>query len=637
MFTRKHHRSQRRKPQRRRGAQRSRLSVESLEDRRLMAGDVSAYVSGSTLYINGDSEANHIEVRSLSGGGVQIENTELSDARRPVGYYTRAGLVYFNDYYTLINGAHSDTITAPFNNISVSMGLANDSVKIQDVDIPWDLTVNLGSGADTVDMRDLTVGDDVRVNTQGVGTSGYDLVKIRNSDIGVATTNGDFVVRGTDDLERVYVIGGEVGDDLDVRLTQAGESDRTYVYAGAEVHGNYYGATARIDSDYIYTNGLTVDGNGDFHKANVVNAYNATFENLHVDGTSEADTMVFSGLTVAQHAQARGLDGNDHLRVFGSQSFKLIGDDGDDKLEGGDGNDILEGRDGDDILLGKAGVDELFGGDDNDWLEAGSINEIAEGGNGLDWNAHRWTIDGQSATDVNQTGSSRCVVLAAIAGAVDRGFDLNGRITYLGNYLYNVKLFDVTAGGWVDVVVEFDGALALDDDGNLVDTAPEDTADGVSEYWVLLFQRAYSQHFFGIDPADGEQMAQLSGETFHHRAITAVTGWSVSQVDWWVPGLYLKTDQMLFNELADAIDNDEVITVGGTGHAYYVKSVFSSGGQLKVTLYNPWGNDSVHTPNSINPDATGLKFEADGSNDGMITMMISDMRKNFQRYFRTNH
>ena len=623
----------------RRPKQRPRLSVESLEARRLMAGDVTAYVSDSTLYITGDIEANHIEISPLSGGGVEIQNTEVGDGRQLIGYYTRGGMVYYNHFYTLINGAHSDTITTPFDSISISMGGGDDSLDIHDVNVPWDVTAHLGSGADSAKFTNMVIGDDLRVYTEGVGSSGYDYVKVRNSEIGAVATNGDLVVTGTADEERVYLIGAKVGDDVDLLLNQGGELDRAFVYSNTEVNGSSSGARAKINSNYIYTNGLTVNGDGDFNEVRNAYVYNSTFlDDLWVDGTSESDTMTFSNVSVNDVARARGHAGDDVMRVWGDQGFNLQGGDDDDKLEGGDGNDVLEGGDGDDQLYGNAGIDQLFGGDDNDWLEAGSINEIAEGGNGLDWNAHRWTIDGQSATDVNQTTSSRCVVLAAMAGAVDRGFDLNGRITYLGDFLYNVKLYDATQGGWVDVVVEFDGTIARDDSGNTVDAMPEDFANGVGEYWALLFQRAYSQHFYGVDPTDGEQVKQIPGEAMHHGAITSITGWNVSQVDWWAPGVgYWKTDQTLYNELSQAIDDGEIITVGGTGHAYYVKSVFSSGGQLKVTLYNPWGNDAVHTPSSINPDATGLKFEADGSNDGMITMMISDMRKNFQRYFRTNH
>ena len=115
-------------------------------------------------------------------------------------------MVYFNDYYTLVNGAHSDTITTPFQNISISLGGGDDSVKVLDVDVPWDVTVRLGQGADTAEVTGVAIGDDLHVHTDGVGGSGYDLVKVRNSVIGDHYSHGDLNVYGTTNEERVYII-----------------------------------------------------------------------------------------------------------------------------------------------------------------------------------------------------------------------------------------------------------------------------------------------------------------------------------------------------------------------------------------------------------------------------------------------
>lgn len=605
-----------------------------------MAGDVSAFISGSTLYINGDAEDNQIEISQLSDGSVQIQKAEEFNPFFPTGYWTTSGFVYSNAYYTLVNGQHSDTISGAFSHIRINMNAGDDSVDMDDVTVLWDTSVYLGAGSDTLEIHDSSFGDDLRIWTEtAYGAGSRDVVKINNSEVGDRATHGDLVINGTSSPETVHLNNVTVSDDLNMRLTWNGEQDYAFVYGATEVNGNSSGGYARIDSNYLYVDRLDVDGDGDFRRVNRLYAYNSVFyEDLRVDGTFDGDTMTLSNMTVGDVAEVEGLDGDDTIRIYGNRGFVLKGGDGDDRLEGGNGNDVLYGDAGDDTLLGKAGVDQIFGGDDNDWLEAGSAWELAEGGNGVDWNAHRYVIDGLSATDVNQTSSSRCVVLAAMAGAVDRGVDLAGRITYLGDFQYRVKLFDANNGGWVNVEVTFDGELARRTNGALADTAPEDFDDGVAEFWPLLYQRAYAQHFYGIDPTDGEAMAILDGEAFHHRAMTAVTGWNVSQNDWWLPGVgYLKTDQMLFNELSDAIADGELINVGGTGHAYYVKDVFNSGGQLKARLYNPWGSDAVHTPSSTNPDAGELKFEADGSNDGFITVMISDMRKNFHRYFRTNH
>ena len=166
-------------PKPRRKPQSYRPQMEGLEERTLMAGDVTAYISGSTLHIQGDDANNNIEIFRQSNGSVRIENTEStpttsysSSGGYYSGYYS-GGSRLFNNYYTLIDGAHSETISGSFNYIKIAMKGGNDSVTIRDINVPWDLDVNMGSGGDKLTIKNVNAGDDMWLSTGGGGTSSY--------------------------------------------------------------------------------------------------------------------------------------------------------------------------------------------------------------------------------------------------------------------------------------------------------------------------------------------------------------------------------------------------------------------------------------------------------------------------------
>src|SRR5262249_5503819 len=73
------------------------------------------------------------------------------------------------------------------------------------------------------------------------------------------------------------------------------------------------------------------------------------------------------------------------------------------------------------------------------------------------------------------------VFLSSLSGALLQGINLAGRITYLGNYTYDVQIFNADSKQMIDQAVTFDGTLTSDDPGTLVE----------GEFWTVLFQRAY--------------------------------------------------------------------------------------------------------------------------------------------------
>jgi hypothetical protein len=343
--------------------------------------------------------------------------------------------------------------------------------------------------------------------------------------------------------------------------------------------------------------------------------YVTSVTSISFAGGAGGDTFVnHSGLP----SRAYGGSGDDVL-TGSSAADTFFGDTGDDILTGGGGADALDGGDHNDLLIGSAGDDRLFGGDGDDilsggdgrdWLEAGSAAEFADGGGGADWNAHVWAVGGTTATDVNQGQTGTCVVLSSLAAATQE-HSLAGRFRYLGNFSYGVQMYD-PARGWLAVAVPFDGTMVQDAGLNIVDPTP--AAEG--ESWVILYQRAYLKHFYGMDPLDGDQVASFDGEPNGNQAIRAILGGGAeTSANFNAP---VMRSQLLAGQ---------TLNVGGTGHRYAVIAVFQdAGGHWKVTLYNPWGYDAAHK-------AT-MDFDADGSDDGSMTMTWAEFTEpsHFRNY-----
>ncbi|MGF1582869.1 MAG: calcium-binding protein [Gemmataceae bacterium] len=389
------------------------LQVEGLETRALMAGDVTAYLSGSTLYIEGDAANNHIAVSENSDGSILIENTEESNHLYPIGHYVFGqGMVYSNSYYTVVNNAHSATISGNVRSISINMQGGDDSVEVRDMDLPWDLTVNLGSGVDKLTVKNVTTGDDLRISTGGGGstTFGRDEIHIDDSHIG-SGSNNDLVVSGTSGAEKLTIDDTVVEDDLYVYLTKSAEDDLTYIYPGVEVRGRSSGGLARVDSDYAYVNGLTVSGDGNFFQADRMYMYNSSFsDDLYIDGTNEANYVyVSSSNQVADWFDIDVFDGNDSVRVYSDDAVHITGGDGKDSLRGGDGNDTILGGVGDDTINGDHGDDELFGQDGKDRLDGYYGDDLLNGGAQDDYMIGGYgndTLDGESGQDSLYGGSN---------------------------------------------------------------------------------------------------------------------------------------------------------------------------------------------------------------------------------------
>lgn len=284
----------------------------------------------------------------------------------------------------------------------------------------------------------------------------------------------------------------------------------------------------------------------------------------------------------------------------------IYGDGGHDVIHGGAGNDWLFGGTERDRLFGDSGNDYLWGENGDDFLDAGSAAETnVIGGTADDFNAYQPIVNGASFNDIAQRGAYNCFILAPMGEAAQHGVDLASRITYSGNGIYYVSLFNKNANGTyspTSVLVFFDGTQLWTD--------PKAHFRGQEgESWTIIMNRAIAtllkvdlnSNTTGGSP--GEVLSAITGRAFTKMTWSDASG-ALSQIynDGVLDALYAVGNSRL-----------AVASTNGAGarntalfsdkHAYTVHSVAITGylynpttrayvPQYNVTLYNPHGEDN---------------------------------------------
>ena len=137
------------------------LRVESLENRTVLTGNVTAVVSHGSLVVTGDAADNGITITQVDSDSFQI-----------------AG-----DASTTINGQSLGTpvvLDGIAKNVLVDMKSGNDSVSLDGLSIQRNLVVNGGSGNDEIALTDVFV----RLNTVLRGGAGNDDISANQVDTG---------------------------------------------------------------------------------------------------------------------------------------------------------------------------------------------------------------------------------------------------------------------------------------------------------------------------------------------------------------------------------------------------------------------------------------------------------------------
>lgn len=323
----------------------------------------------------------------------------------------------------------------------------------------------------------------------------------------------------------------------------------------------------------------------------------AKVSGIIVYGNAGNDTLDADG--VAKPVSLYGGSGNDRL-VGGNNADLIRGGADHDLIFGGAGNDELHGDGGNDRIFAGDGYDQLFGEAGTDFLDDGrrGANEFYDTGDGADFIADIWAVDGVRVDDVVQGQTGSCSFLAGLAAGVDAGIDYSQWISYrgynsAGQGIYDVKLWNPGQGRYFQQQVLFDGSTNQYDTGTAVNK-PGRVAE--FESWVLLMQRAY---------------LNAGGNTSPSFALAAATGGSATHVN--------MTDRDAQGTLIRALNANRPVTAaignsvfyGISGHAMTVVAARGTTANMEVLIYNPWGMDAQTAsgkPGAIQGSATDGYF-----------------------------
>lgn len=258
-------------------------------------------------------------------------------------------------------------------------------------------------------------------------------------------------------------------------------------------------------------------------------------------------------------------------------------------------NQVYGGTGSNYIVADSAGHNSLNGNTGTDYLAAGSPTDSLNGGGGFDWyyqpfNASSPFVGGEQVSNVKQGESPSCQTDAALAEAVQQGYNFANNIHYLGSDEYRVTLY----GGKQSEIVDFNGWYNSQD--------PVPTVTG--EFWTILMYRARLESL-GINPTASYSESQWDNFNSNDNGSLYSVGASIYAFTG-QQATYVSLSQVSPGTLQNDLSRGDLVVVSsapGTGatsdgiirdHAYAVLSVYYQGGMWKVQLYNPWGFDGLN-------------------------------------------
>jgi hypothetical protein len=276
------------------------LNVEGLETRDVMSGNVAAFVSSNTLYLNEAygqyGQHNNVKVSQLASGAVRV--TGLINAS---GTQTLINGAYYRDFYVpggslVANfGAGIDRLTVgavSLNNVYADLGLTGvsdvDVIDINGAKLTGAMDLRTGGGADSIYVRSTRVGDgsgyeDLKINSGAgadyvqVGVIGGNFVEVRgnlqlNAAAGAEAENDIVKVNQVLVYHSLYLDTGSGNDTIQMGYTTAGEDIVITAGDGADkgtltevwAYDQFYVAMGTgndtLNTTYLRANYLSLDG-----------------------------------------------------------------------------------------------------------------------------------------------------------------------------------------------------------------------------------------------------------------------------------------------------------------------------------------------------------------------------------------
>jgi Ca2+-binding RTX toxin-like protein len=189
---------------------------------------------------------------------------------------------------------------------------------------------------------------DVDTFTSQLGAGADNVMGTGDADV-IHGGDGNDTIHGSDDHDRIY--GGSGNDSL----TGGNQNDVLYGGAGDDVFvledtfegtDTMYGGLG-TDTIYFSAGNAAVEFSSFSYAASSVEIIDGGAGNDEIWGSSAANNLDFTGVTITNVEMINGADGND--TITGSSAA--------DAIDGGDGNDTLNGAGGADTLTGFTSAD----------------------------------------------------------------------------------------------------------------------------------------------------------------------------------------------------------------------------------------------------------------------------------------
>ena len=305
-------------------------SLERLESRACMAGDVTVTVDGGTVRILGDGVANQIQVDQVTPDLVRVTGLDG----------------------TTVNGQVAAVVPLANRELRIDMKGGDDLLETDDFNgqplIVQRLKIEMGDGEDSVEIDDLQVlGDNaVEIKLARNEASEKDILSIDNAffqgNVSVTTGGGDdFVSIDTVEFRKDLTIqAGSGSDDVSVDDSDVTRDLQIYTSAGDDV-------VEVFDTDVLRDLKIHTEKGHDTVHAGRSFDYLAVSRNVDIEGGDGNDTITVaaptSDIVIGGNLTVRGGSGDDDLAVGGGNGpVTVVGSIG---VSGEAGNEtvLLEG------------------------------------------------------------------------------------------------------------------------------------------------------------------------------------------------------------------------------------------------------------------------------------------------------
>ena len=242
----------------------SRLRVELLEDRQLLAGDVDVFAIGNVLHVRGDGLDNGLAITSTSEGVLEVSGLNQGGA------------------VTTINGLASQPFIR-IKEIIISLGEGNDALVATRMPLSGSMSIQMGQGNDFVGLGEF----DNNSLVDSAVNSLLDALVI-STNLAIDTGEGNDIVAGRNVSTKALVLTTLGGDDVITLDHQGNPGDPNHVP----------GITASA--------GLAINaGEG----TNIVTLSGLNIMSLTVTGGAVQDTVTVEKATIAKGANIQAKDG----------------------------------------------------------------------------------------------------------------------------------------------------------------------------------------------------------------------------------------------------------------------------------------------------------------------------------------